>query len=629
MAFGREVADRRERELQTPELMALQCDVLEALARGAPLKRLMDQLCRRAERLAPGAICTVLKLDDDRRLQTLAAPSLPASYSRAIDGVAIGPEVGSCGTAAYLGKPVVVTDIAADRLWRDFRGLALPLGLAACWSSPICGARNRVLGTFAFYYRDTRGPLAAEMDVVATCKRLCALAIEQDEGRRLLRRLAFTDPLTELPNRAAFHRRAEAALARPRGGRRRSILSLDLDGFKQINDDLGHAKGDRLLKLVAERLVKCLGRASFLARMGGDEFAALLGRVKDQDEVDRLGAQVVAAFAEPFDIDGCPTVIGCSVGAAIAPNTGAELADVLKSAEFALHWAKSTGRNQYRLFTRAECESRREELMIEDDLRQAVARGEIEVHYQPIVDLDSLRVVGLEALARWRHPRRGMTPPDVFIPAAERSGLIVEIGAHVLRQACQTAARWPTPIYVAVNLSALQLRRPGFALRVAEILAETRLPASRLELELTETAFVGEDGAALRGLLDLKALGVAIAIDDFGTGYSALAYLRDFPVDRLKIDRSFVKDMLSNACDRKIVRAVIGLANDLGVKTTAEGIETPEQLEWLKSTGCVSGQGYLFGRPAPARDLLAPARDLLAPGPAVNSPAKRSRAVAF
>ncbi len=601
--------------------MALQCDILESLARGAPLKRLMDQLCRRAERLAPGAICTVLKLDADRRLQTLAAPSLPESYSRAIDGLAIGPEVGSCGTAAFRGKPVMVTDIATDPLWRDFRDLALPLGLMACWSSPFRGARNRVLGTFAFYYRETRGPLAAEMEVVATCTRLCALAVEQDESRRRLRHLAFTDQLTELPNRAAFQRRAEAALTKPRGALRPAILSLDLDGFKQINDDLGHAKGDRLLQRVAERLAKCVGGANFLARMGGDEFAALVRRVKDQGEVDRLGAQLIAALEDPFDIDGRPTVVRCSVGAAVAPHAGASLAELLKKAELALHWAKSAGRNQYRLFAQAECEIKRDELMMEDDLRQAVARGEIEVHYQPIIDLASMRVVGLEALARWRHPRRGMTPPDVFIPVAERSGLIVEIGAYVLRLACQTAAHWPTPLYIAVNLSAWQLRMPGFALRVAEILAETHLPPSRLEMELTETAFVGHDTAAMRGLLDMKALGVAIAIDDFGTGYSALSYLRDFPVDRLKIDRSFVKDMLSKACDRKIVRAVIGLANDLGIMTTAEGIETPEQLEWLKATGCASGQGYLFGRPAPARELLDAAD-------AVSTPPLRARAVA-
>ena len=586
--------------------MALQCDILEALARGAPLKRLMDELCRRAERLTPGAICTVLKLDADKKLQTLAAPSLPASFSRAINGVAIGPEVGSCGTAAFRGLPIAVTDIAADPLWREFRGLALPLGLKACWSSPILGAHDRVLGTFAFYYGETRGPLPPEMDVVATGARLCALAIEQDESRRQLRHLAFTDALTELPNRTAFQRRAEEAFAKSRGVSRPAILCLDLDGFKQVNDDLGHAAGDHLLQLAARRLANCAGRSNYLARTGGDEFAVLLHRVTDSSEVGRLGAALIETFAEPFDVDGCPTVIGCSIGAALATNESADLTALLKSAHLALYWAKSSGRSQYRLFAQAECESRREELMMEDDLRQAVARDQIEVHYQPIVDLASSRVVGLEALARWRHPRHGMTAPAAFIPIAERSGLIVEIGAHVLRQACRTAARWPTPVYMAVNLSALQLRRPGFALRVAEILAETHLPASRLELELTETAFLGEDGAALRGVTDLKALGVAIAIDDFGTGYSALSYLRAFPVDRIKIDRSFVKDILSNACDRKIVRAVIGLANDLGVMTTAEGIETPEQLAWLKTTGCVNGQGYLFGRPAPERDLVAP-----------------------
>ncbi len=607
--------DRKQKEL-----MILQRDILEALARGRPLNRVMVKLCRRAESFAPGAICTILRVDAGGRLHTLAAPGLPSKYSRAIDGLAIGPCVGSCGTAAFTGKPVLVSDIATDPLWADFRALVLPLGLRACWSFPILNGENRVIGTFAFYYRERTGPRREEKDLVRTVTRLCAIAMEQEETRGILRRLAFTDSLTGLANRTAFREQAEEALkltAADGPPHSFAVLCLDLDGFKRVNDDLGHAAGDRLLVLAAERLAATAGHENLVARLGGDEFAILQRDVTRTEEVAALAAAFIAALTEPFLIEGRSVTVGCGIGAACAPGDGATLDLLVKNADIALYAAKSAGRNRFRMFDAEENARRESSELAENELRVALQQNEIEVFYQPIVDLVSRRTIGFEALARWRHPRRGLLPPSEFIAVAERCGLIDELGALVLRRACADASLWPADLSVAVNLSALQLRAQAFPLRVARILDQSRLLPSRLELELTETALLSEDAATRRSLFDIKELGVAIAIDDFGTGYSALSYLRAFPVDRLKIDRSFVTDMLTSPNDRSIIRAVIAMARDLGVKITAEGIETPEQLAWLRDAGCADGQGYLLGRPAPADQLdvfmpEAPARQAAA-----------------
>lgn len=586
-------------------LTSLQRDVLEAVARGRTLKPVMEQLCSRVEEMAPGILCSILSVDEQRRLYTLAGPSLPPHYCAAIDGLLVGPVVGSCGTAAFRGEPVEVVDIATDPLWADFRALALPLGLRACWSSPIKGAADRVLGTFAFYYKESRGPDARERRIVEICTDLCSIALEQDETRKRLHRIAYFDSVTGLPNRVAFQNRvADAIGSPPQAGCETAVFSIDLDDFKRVNDTLGHLAGDELLAQVAQRLSMELSPGEMVARIGGDEFAVVQPFVRSPVDIQRLAESMLEALAKPFEIAGQPIQIGCSIGVARAPTDGPDLSALLKCADVALYDAKGAGRRQYRLFDAASYEREQRRREKERDLRSALLRDEFEVHYQPIIDLKSRETIGFEALVRWNHPRRGLVPPLEFIPLAEQAGLIVELGASVLRKACAEAARWPKSVRIAVNLSPLQLQSPGFALSVVRALEISGLSPSRLELEITESVLLSDDLPTRSALGQLKQLGIAIAIDDFGTGYSALSYLRAFPIDRIKIDRSFVQDISAKPDARSIIRAVLGVARDLGINTTAEGIETDEQLSWLSDAGCGDAQGYLFSKPKPMSDLV-------------------------
>jgi predicted signal transduction protein with EAL and GGDEF domain len=340
-----------------------------------------------------------------------------------------------------------------------------------------------------------------------------------------------------------------------------------------------------------------------VARIGGDEFAVLQPFTRSPADINRLAESLLDALAMPFEIAGETIQIGGSIGVARAPTDGTDLGALMKCADVALYDAKGAGRGQYRLFDPAAYDRELKRRETERDLRSALLRDEFEVHYQPFIDLKSHETIGFEALVRWRHPRRGLVPPLEFIPLAEQAGLIIELGALVLRKACTEAARWPNEMRIAVNLSPLQLRSPGFALSVLRALKNSGLAPQRLELEITETVLMSDDAATRSVLNDLKQLGVMIAIDDFGTGYSALSYLRAFPIDRLKIDRSFVQDIQEKPDARSIIRAVLGLAHDLGIKTTAEGIETEVQLSWLSEAGCGDAQGFLFSKPQPVSDL--------------------------
>jgi diguanylate cyclase (GGDEF)-like protein len=429
---------------------------------------------------------------------------------------------------------------------------------------------------------------------------------ERRRAEARIAHMAHHDALTDLPNRVLFRERMEAAFARlDRYDEALTVHCIDLDRFKAVNDTLGHPVGDALLKTVADRLLSCVRGTDLVARLGGDEFAILQTANEEALAADALARRVLEALSAPYDLDGQHVVIGASIGIAVAPQDGATSDQLLKNSDLALYRAKAEGRGTHRLFEPAmdaELQARR---VVELDLRKALAAGEFEVYYQPLVNLQSGEITGCEALVRWHHPERGLVPPAEFIPIAEEIGLIGKIGDWVLRQACRQAASWPKPIKVAVNLSAVQLKNPNFAQTVVLALADSGMAANRLELEITESVFLQDNEATLAILHQLRSLGVRIAMDDFGTGYSSLSYLRSFPFDKIKIDRSFVHDLATRVDCMAIVHSVATLGQRLGMVTTAEGIETAEELEQVRMTGCTEGQGYYFGRPAPARDLLA------------------------
>ncbi len=585
---------------QTAQLRSLQQEILEAMASGVALPDIMNLMCLRAEALAPGVICSVLSVDQEGLLHHLASPSLPEHYSRAIDGVSIGPKAGSCGTAAYRGEPVVVTDIASDPLWEDYKELALPLGLRACWSSPIKSGDGRVLGAFAFYFPDTRGPSLLERQIVATCLHICAIALDYEETRSRVYDLAFRDALTNLANRARFQQRVSEALRLIDETRQRlAIHYIGLDQFKSVNEGLGHAAGDALLQAVAARLRDAANDADSVARIGGDEFALVqIGDLKAQDMADRA-SQIIELIGRPYDIDGRQVVAEASIGIALAPEDGTTADELMKNAALALRQGKEMGRGAYFFYEKALNARMQARRRLETNLRKALAAGELELHFQPIVELQNMEVIRAEALLRWRDGGQGMIQPAEFIPVAEDTGLIVPLGAWAIEQACMAAASWPERVAVAVNLSPIQLEKPGLVEAVANALAVSGLNASRLELEITESVLLQANTNNLSILDRLSDLGISIALDDFGTGYSSLSYLHRFGFDRIKIDHSFIKNINRNAGSLKIVRSIVMLAHSLGLQVTAEGVETDEQFAAVRGEGCDDVQGYYIGDPQP------------------------------
>ena len=426
---------------------------------------------------------------------------------------------------------------------------------------------------------------------------------ERTRADEKIAHLAHFDGLTDLPNRILFRARLEQALEALRPGEQLAVLYIDIDEFKSINDALGHPTGDELLKGVAERLRGCLGDADVAARLGGDEFAVIQMAIKDRSETTRLVDEIHSAIRQPFECMGHLITTDASIGIALAPGDGVDLDQLLKNADLALYGAKGDGRRTYRFFEAGMDQRARARRSLELELRQAISDGSLETYYQPVVNIEDGKISSCEALLRWRHRERGMISPAEFIPIAEDSGLINELGQWVLNAACAEAVNWPDHVRVAVNVSPVQFRSQSLALNVAAALAASGLPASRLELEITEAVLIRDDEAALDMLHQLRKLGVRIALDDFGTGYSSLSYLQRFPFDKIKIDRSFIRDIAGPGASSSIVQAVVNIAAASDMTTTAEGVETEQQRNLLYILGCTEMQGYLFSPAIPAAEV--------------------------
>ncbi|HEX9470452.1 MAG TPA: EAL domain-containing protein [Bradyrhizobium sp.] len=427
---------------------------------------------------------------------------------------------------------------------------------------------------------------------------------EQRASEVKIEYMAHHDALTDLANRVLLNERLEQALGR-RIHREEMVAvhHLDLDQFKAVNDTFGHPAGDKLLKIVAERLRALVGETDTIARMGGDEFVIVQAPITDPADATALAQLIIGSISEPFDLDGHQAVIGASIGIAVGPGDGLRPDKLLRNADLALYRAKGDGRSTFRFFEPAMDLQMQTRRIMERDLRKALPAGEFELYYQPVVNLASNEISGFEALIRWNHPEKGLIAPAAFIPLAEEIGFIVPMGEWVIRQACATAAQWPGDLHVAVNISAAQFRGPGLMQVIVGALAASGLHPTRLEIEITETVLLQHRETTLAVLHQLRSLGIRIAMDDFGTGYSSLTYLQCFPFDKIKIDRSFVKDITENTGSLNIVRAVAALANGMGMTATAEGVETREQLDKITSEGCTEMQGYLFSRPLPAHEI--------------------------
>lgn len=714
--------------------------VIELIARGFSLEHTLGALVLFLEKVLEDTRCSVLLLDaDGLHLRHGAAPSLPPEYSRAIDGAAIGPTAGSCGTAAYLGKQVIVTDIETDALWADYRDLARAFGLRACWSTPIFDAANRVLGTFALYFDQARSPNALHQEAIGIATHVASIAIGQELRMRAIRdsqeryrllnlatndavwdwdikantlwwnenvqrlfgyaadevssdytwwferlhpddrervheslqaaadsgaiswhedyrfcrkdgsyadildrgyvmrdaagvtirmigtmqdiserkrdamrieQLAYFEPVTGLPNRAALHRDLARAIDTLAAGQELSLLLLNLNYFRDINDSVGHHNGDLALRGVAGRLSDAIGNSGLVASLGGDEFAVLLPRVRTDTDIERAVGAVHDSLQTPIDLGGIPIKLDATIGVARCPDDGTEPTMLWRHADVALRTAKERHAPHF-YYQSAFDHYDPTRLALIGDLRAAIAADQLLLHYQPKIDLATGRTVGLEALVRWKHPARGLVFPDTFIPLAERTGLINPLTNWVVVAALRYGAelsRGGVPLDLSVNLSARNLHDPRFCRGLLEQVEKAGFPLSRLTLEITETAIMADPTRAKSALAELHHAGIHLSMDDFGIGHSSLTYLKDLPITKMKIDKSFVIgfDQPHNVA---IVRSAIDLGRNMNLSVTAEGIEDEATYLALKELHCDLGQGYYFSKPLPVDGLSAWLRD--------------------
>lgn len=430
------------------------------------------------------------------------------------------------------------------------------------------------------------------------------------EAEERIRELAYHDVLTGLPNRLLLQDRLNHALASAQRRRHHlAVLFIDLDSFKNVNDSLGHVVGDQLLTEVASRLLGSVRDVDTVARLGGDEFVVVLENLNEKSDAVSVAAKIHTAFDRPITVGALTLHSTASIGIAIYPEDGDSVENLIQNADTAMYQAKALGRGNYQFFATFMNERAREKLALENTLKDALGRDEFQLYYQPIIDIETGTMTCAEALIRWDAPGQGLIPPDKFIPIAEETGAIVAIGDWVIRKVCRDLATWRgqgfTPPRVSLNISPRQFRQPDLAAHILAILQEAQVSAGQLELEVTESALMEHPDMAASILYELKGVGLGIVIDDFGTGYSSLAYLKKFPIDKLKIDRSFVRDLLSDNSDREITLAVIALSHNLGLQVTAEGVEEQAQLDFLRRHGCDFVQGYLFSRPLPSLAFLS------------------------
>lgn len=492
-----------------------------------------------------------------------------------------------------------------DILWRQVAAGVFTEGSATVYvAMQLAEAQRREIFTRIVKLRDGRflsiwhkpledgGWISTHLDVTA-----------QRTAEERIIYLAGHDSLTGLPNRYQLHSQIGRTLAVMGDGARAAVLYLDLDRFKSIKDTYGHAIGDTLLQQASQRLTECVGDQGSVARLGGDEFVVFQMASKFPSATTSLARTIVSRMSDPFYVDGLQVALSASAGIAIAPDSGRDAEQLLRNAALALHRAKKDGRGRFCLFEQGMDSYLQERRNLEIDLAGAIERNELEIVYQPIVRLPSCQVSGCEALLRWRHPQRGTIGPDVFVPVAEESGLIISIGAWVLQEACRQAATWHNSIRLAVNVSAVQFQSGTLALSVAAALRQSGLPSSRLDLEITESVLLNDNEETMKMLYQLRELGVKFSLDDFGTGFSSLSYLQRFPFDSLKVDRSFVDRVASSPDRAAIVRAILGLGRNLKKSVIAEGVETRDQLDWLSAEGCPEVQGYFFARPSTSAEL--------------------------
>ena len=590
--------------------------ILELLAGVESIHSILEAIVLGVEQLNPSMICSILLLNSDgKHLGKGIAPNLPDFYNAALDGIEIGMGVGSCGTAAFTGERVIVDDIATHPYWSPYKELAARAGLGACWSQPIISSSGQVLGTFAIYHHEIHTPVKSDISLIEQAARLASITIERKAAENEIQSLAFYDHLTRLPNRRLLLDRLRQALASSaRSSKEGALLFIDLDNFKTLNDTLGHDIGDLLLQQVAERLTASVREGDTVARLGGDEFVVMLEDLSEQDleaasQAEVIGEKILSALNQVYQLGTYEHHSTPSIGITLFNDHERDIEELLKQADIAMYQAKKSGRNAMRFFDPQMQETINARVALEHELRLALENRQFRLYYQIQVD-GSRRPLGAEALIRWVHPERGLVSPAQFIPLAEETGLILPIGQWVLETACAQIKAWQQKettrdLVLAVNVSAKQFRQADFVAQVQAAVQRCAINPKLLKLELTESLLLENIEDTIASMAELKKIGVQFSLDDFGSGYSSLQYLKRLPLDQLKIDQSFVRDLASDSSDRAIVRTIIAMARGLNLDVIAEGVEIEDQRHALLGKGCTHYQGYLFSKPVPIEQFEA------------------------
>lgn len=586
----------------------LASQIMTDIVAGRSLEEVLTTLVISIERQteAEGTKCSILAVENGI-LKHLAAPSLPKSYIEKTNGLLVESAVGTCARAVSTRVPAVSYDISIDPTWEPLSELALAYGLRSCCSLPIFGNDGEVIATFALYYGDTRYPDPEHWRILDEWATLVGLAIIRSRDQDVLRRNASCDPLTGLPNRITLTQIIDDLLALRRNGTQIAVFLVDLDGFKLLNDSLGHAHGDEFIVQLSNRLTKALHPRAEVCRLGGDEFVIVLEGIYTSKEAESFAMEILELIRVPTVISGRSITLTGSIGLAISEH-GSTADELLRQADSAMYNSKNRGRNTFSLADEQLRLGILKRFETEVDLRSAISKGQLSLVYQPNLDMSTGIVSGVEALLRWEHPTKGNISPDVFIPIAEESDMITDIGSWALLRACteMAAKREYDPFFknvrLWVNVSSKQLNS-SFLSTISSILESSRLPANRLGLEITESIFMQDVKAISTILIRLRASGISIAIDDFGTGFSSLAQLRTLPVDVIKIDKAFIDGLGVSGSDESVVIAIIRLAEALGIQTVAEGVESKSQRSRLLELGCLLAQGYLFSAAVPLNDI--------------------------
>jgi diguanylate cyclase (GGDEF)-like protein len=579
--------------------------ILEMVATGQPLHATMARLCAELEIRLPDVICSVLRIGPDGTLHPLAAPSLPDCYSAALDGVAIGPDVGSCGASAFLHHPVAITDIATHPNWAGFRHYLLPLGIKACWSSPILGENGAVLGSFAFYYRTCRGPHPEEEAIVDACLHLCVIALGRHERVLESQRLANTDALTGLANRACFNVMLDRLSCDQASAW--AIMIVDLDNLKTTNDTFGHRAGDDLLQAVAERIVAAALPARTF-RLGGDEFALIVEDPAHLIDVDSLAQHILDAVHQPTACDGHIIRPQATIGAATLSADDRRAEDVRQNADLALYHAKDRAKGGYVRYWPGIDSTIVRRLSAIRDMNLAIAEGRLKAHYQPVFRLDTREIVGAEALCRLITRDGEVIPATDFFEALSDAHIACAVTEIMLTQVVADVRHWldrGIPFqHVGLNVSFADIQKGRLGATLADACARSNVPLRHLIVEITEDVYMGRSGNAItREVEEMRALGLKVALDDFGTGFASLTHLLTVPIDILKIDKSFLADLDPAKPSGVIVEGILTIARKLGIRVVAEGVERERQVAQLQAFGCNLGQGFLFSK-AVDRDAM-------------------------